>query len=64
MKKTIEEQLPPCTPLQQFFNFMKQNQYFIGNDLLYKYHELLNVEADTMQDIFYSGYDMKIKKDE
>lgn len=30
------------TPLQEFYQFMEQNQYFIGNDLFAKYHELLN----------------------
>ena len=29
-------------PLQEFYKLMEQNQYFIGNDLYAKYHELLN----------------------
>jgi len=32
------------TPLQELMEYMEQNQYFIGNDLLAKYNELLEVE--------------------
>ena len=34
------------TPLQQLMEYMEQNQYFIGNDLLAKYKELLEKEKD------------------
>jgi hypothetical protein len=64
MKKTIEEQQLPYTPLRQLYNFMKQNNYTMSEDLLDKYHELREVEHSVMQDAFFSGYDIKIKKDE
>jgi len=34
------------TPLQELMHYMEQNQYFIGNDLLAKYEELLEEEKD------------------
>ena len=34
------------TPVQQLMEYMEQNQYFIGNDLLDKYNELLEEEKD------------------
>ena len=35
------------TPVQELFEYMEQNQYFIGNDLLAKYKELLEKEKDV-----------------
>ena len=32
------------TPLQELMEYMEQNQYFIGNDLLAKYNEILEKE--------------------
>ena len=32
------------TPIQEFYEWMEQNQYFVGNDLYGKYHELLEKE--------------------
>ena len=29
------------TPVQELMEYMEQNQYFIGNDLLAKYNELI-----------------------
>ena len=34
------------TPIQELMEYMDQNQYFIGNDLLDKYNELLEEEKD------------------
>ena len=34
------------TPLQELMEYMEQNQYFIGNDLLDKYNELLEEEKN------------------
>jgi len=34
------------TPLEELMYYMEQNQYFIGNDLLAKYKELLEKEKD------------------
>jgi hypothetical protein len=34
------------TPVQQLFEYMEQNQYFIGNDLLAKYKELIDIEKE------------------
>lgn len=34
------------TPVQELMEYMEQNQYFIGNDLLDKYNELLEEEKD------------------
>lgn len=36
------------TPLQQLMDYMEQNQYFIGNDLLAKYNELLEKEKEII----------------
>jgi len=48
--KDIEEPIKMKTPMQEFFEFMHQNQYFIGNDLLAKYKELLEKEKEVMCD--------------
>jgi len=32
------------TPLQELMEYMEQNQYFVGNDLLDKYNELIEKE--------------------
>ena len=32
------------TPVQELMEYMEQNQYFIGNDLLAKYKELIEKE--------------------
>jgi len=34
------------TPLQELMEYMEQNQYFIGNDLLAKYKELIEKEKE------------------
>ena len=34
------------TPLQELMQYMEQSQYFIGNDLLDKYKELINQEKE------------------
>ena len=34
------------TPIQELMEYMEQNQYFIGNDLLDKYNELLEKEKN------------------
>ena len=34
------------TPIQILMEYMEQNQYFIGNDLLAKYNELIEKEKD------------------
>ena len=39
------------TPLQQLMDYMLQNQYFIGNDLLAKYNELLAKEKEIITGI-------------
>lgn len=36
------------TPIQEFYEYMEGNQYFIGNDLYAKYKELLEKEKDAM----------------
>ena len=38
------------TPIQEFYEFMEQHQYFIGNDLYEKYKELLKKEKQTIID--------------
>lgn len=38
------------TPLQEFYEYMEQHQYFIGNDLFAKCHELLQKEKDIICD--------------
>lgn len=37
------------TPIQEFYEFMEQNQYFIGNDLYNKYNELLEKEKKLLE---------------
>ena len=39
------------TPLQQLMEYMEQNQYFIGNDLLAKYKELIKEEKNNSKDL-------------
>ena len=36
------------TPIQEFYKFMEQNRYFIGNDLFAKYKELLEKEKEVI----------------
>ena len=40
------------TPLQQLMEYMEQNQYFIGNDLLAKYKELIEKEKELIRDAY------------
>ena len=44
------------TPIQEFFEFMHQNQYFIGNDLLVKYKEMLEKEKGVINDAYIIGF--------
>jgi type I restriction-modification system DNA methylase subunit len=43
------------TPIQEFYNFMNQHQYFIGNDLFKKYHELLDKEKEAIKRAYKQG---------
>lgn len=43
------------TPLQEFYEFMEQNQYFIGNDLYAKYHEMIEKEKEVIMDAYDTG---------
>ena len=43
------------TPLQQLMEYMEQNQYFIGNDLLAKYKELIEMEKQQIIDAHING---------
>ena len=43
------------TPIQEFYNFMDEHQYFIGNDLFKKYHELLEKEKEVIQRAYKQG---------
>lgn len=43
------------TPIQELFEFMEQNQYFIGNDLFDKYQELLDKEKEVITDAYVVG---------
>lgn len=43
------------TPLQQLMEYMEQNQYFIGNDLLAKYKELIEIEKQQIIDAHING---------
>ena len=36
------------TPVQELFEYMEQNQYFIGNDLLAKYNEVIEKEVANL----------------
>jgi hypothetical protein len=47
------------TNLELLMKYMEQNQYFIGNDLLAKYNELLQKEKKeqlTLTDVVHSGF--------
>lgn len=44
------------TPLQELMHYMEQNQYFIGNDLLGKYNELLEKEKQEYIDCWIRAY--------
>ena len=39
------------TPLQELMEYMEQNQYFIGNDLLAKYKELIEKEKQEIEEL-------------
>lgn len=43
------------TPVQELMRYMEQNQYFIGNDLLEKYNELLGKEKEQIERAFEEG---------
>ena len=43
------------TPVQEFYEFMEQHQYFIGNDLFKKYHDLLEEEKDVIIKAYETG---------
>lgn len=47
------------TPMQELMEYMEQNQYFIGNDLLAKYKELIEKEKQE----FISCYIRAMTKD-
>lgn len=50
------------TNLELLMEYMEQNQYFIGNDLLAKYNELLQKEEEkqlTLTDVVRSSCDCK-----
>ena len=44
------------TPLQELMQYMEQNQYFIGNDLLEKYKELIEKENQEFIGCYIRGY--------
>jgi hypothetical protein len=43
------------TPLEKLMDYMEQNQYFIGNELLAKYKELLEEEKEIIMDAYWNG---------
>lgn len=43
------------TPIQELFEFMEQNQYFIGNELFNKYQELLKKEKEVITEAYIEG---------
>ena len=45
------------TPIQEFYEWMEQNQYFVGNDLYGKYHELLEKEKEVIEKAWWAGCD-------
>ena len=45
------------TPIQELIEWMEQNQYFIGNDLYGKYHELLEKEKEVIMRVYQDGLD-------
>ena len=55
IEKPIEEPIGMKTPIQEFFEFMHQNQYFIGNDLLAKYKEMLEKEKEVINNAYWDG---------
>lgn len=54
MKSGVNYGAMKQTALQQFYEFMEQNQYFIGNDLYGKYKELLQTEREQACDFTYA----------
>ena len=43
------------TPIEEFYEFMNQNQYFIGNDLYKKYQALLEKEKEVIMNAYKQG---------
>jgi hypothetical protein len=52
------------TALTQFFEFMSANNYFIGNDLVEKYHELKEEERKQITGAYYACYQDEITEGE
>jgi|688.fasta_scaffold365097_5 hypothetical protein len=57
-KKQHQEEVHPSeieTPLKKFFDYMKKNNYWIGNDLVEEYRRLRQEETSQKNICHYSG---------
>ena len=43
------------TPLKKFFQYMKENNYWLGNDLINKYRELIQEEKKLLKKLEAGG---------
>ena len=43
------------TPLQKFMDFMRENHYWIGNELVDKYWELIIEEKELIDEAYSDG---------
>ena len=43
------------TPVQKFYDFLEQNQYFVDNVLYAKYRELIKEEKEIIEEAFSDG---------
>lgn len=57
-KQHKQEEIHPSeieTPLKKFFDYMKENNYWIGNDLVEEYRRLRQEETSQKNICHYSG---------
>ena len=52
------------TALTQFFDYMKEQNYYIGNDLVEKFNELKELERKQITSAYYACYADEIEEGE
>jgi len=44
------------TPIQRFYDFLEQNQYFVDNVLYARYRELIKEEKEIICQVYIDGF--------